>query len=124
MSNETLDQKYTTPAMLEAQRLFRNTETPSEVPEYVRLQRAVSDNRKRLRVERLARDAAQEKLSVASEIKTSNPARRWTRDDIQKLRRLAAERYDVGRIAKLLNRTPGAVTLKASKLRISLNTRS
>jgi hypothetical protein len=49
--------------------------------------------------------------------------RAWTQDDIVKLRNLAG-RYRLRNIAAELGRSPGATAVQASKLGISLNTKS
>lgn len=46
--------------------------------------------------------------------------RTWTRDDLRLLKSMAKDKKGVARIAKALKRTPGATTVKAAKLGISL----
>ena len=49
--------------------------------------------------------------------------RPWSEDEIAKLRSMAG-RFPCRKIATELGRSPGAVTVEASKLKISLSTRS
>jgi hypothetical protein len=49
--------------------------------------------------------------------------RDWTKDDVRQLRTMANAKAGVRKIAKSLKRTPGATTVKAAKLGISLATR-
>lgn len=46
--------------------------------------------------------------------------RDWTTDDVRKLKSLAKQKTGVAKIAKELNRTPGATTAKAHMLGVSL----
>jgi hypothetical protein len=45
----------------------------------------------------------------------------WTKDDMRTLRSMAKAKLGVKKIAKALKRTPGATTVKAAKLGISLS---
>jgi len=55
--------------------------------------------------------------------KTKKTVRReWTKNDVRQLKLLAKQRAGVKKIAKALKRTPGATTVMASKLRVSLST--
>ncbi len=49
--------------------------------------------------------------------------REWTKEDVRQLRTMAKAKSGVKKIAKSLKRTPGATTVKAAKLGISLSTR-
>ncbi|MBN9008234.1 MAG: hypothetical protein J0H40_22840 [Rhizobiales bacterium] len=49
--------------------------------------------------------------------------REWTRDDIKTLKTLAKQKAGIAKIAKALNRTPGATAAKAHMLGLSLSTR-
>jgi hypothetical protein len=55
--------------------------------------------------------------------KKKTVVRRWTKDDLRTLKSMAKAKAGVKKIAKALKRTPGATTVKAAKLRISLDTR-
>ncbi|WGD55304.1 hypothetical protein QA641_16365 [Bradyrhizobium sp. CB1650] len=58
MSNRTSDRRTSTAAEREARKVFRNADAKVAVSEYERAQQAFHANRKRLRAERLAREAA------------------------------------------------------------------
>jgi hypothetical protein len=47
--------------------------------------------------------------------------RAWTKDDLRTLKSMAKQRQGVKKIAKALKRTPGATTVKAQKLGVSLS---
>ena len=47
--------------------------------------------------------------------------RAWTKDDVRTLRSMAKQKQGVRKIAKALKRTPGATTVKAQKLGVSLS---
>jgi len=47
--------------------------------------------------------------------------RAWTKDDLRMLKSMAKEKQGVSKIAKKLRRSPGATTVKAAKLGISLS---
>jgi hypothetical protein len=49
--------------------------------------------------------------------------REWTKEDVRQLKTMAKAKVGVKKIAKSLKRTPGATTVKAAKLGISLSTR-
>jgi hypothetical protein len=49
--------------------------------------------------------------------------REWTKSDIKQLRTMAKAKAGKAKIAKALKRTPGATTVKAAKLGISLSMR-
>ena len=49
--------------------------------------------------------------------------REWTKEDVRQLKTMAKAKAGVKKIAKSLKRTPGATTVKAAKLGISLSTR-
>jgi hypothetical protein len=54
--------------------------------------------------------------------KTRKPARRaWSKEDVKTLKAMARSKAGVRKIAKALKRTPGATTVKAAKLSISLS---
>jgi hypothetical protein len=55
--------------------------------------------------------------------KKKNTIRRWTKDELKTLRSLAKQKAGVKKIAKTLKRTPAATMVKASQLKISLDTR-
>lgn len=48
----------------------------------------------------------------------------WTKGDIRQLKSLAKQKVGVAKIAKALKRTTGATVVKASKLGVSLDSRS
>jgi hypothetical protein len=50
--------------------------------------------------------------------------RAWTKDDVRTLKTMAKERSGVAKIAKKLKRTPGATSVMAAKLGVSLSTRT
>jgi hypothetical protein len=47
--------------------------------------------------------------------------RAWTKDDVRTLKSMAKQKQGVKKIAKALKRSPGATTVKAQKLGISLS---
>jgi hypothetical protein len=47
--------------------------------------------------------------------------RAWTKDDVRTLKSMARQKQGVRKIAKALKRTPGATTVKAQKLGVSLS---
>jgi hypothetical protein len=47
--------------------------------------------------------------------------RAWTKDDVRTLKWMAKQKQGVKKIAKALKRTPGATTVKAQKLGVSLS---
>ena len=49
--------------------------------------------------------------------------RSWSKEDLKTLKTLAKQKAGVKKIAKALKRTPGATTVMASKLGVSLSTR-
>ena len=49
--------------------------------------------------------------------------RAWTASDVRELKSLAKKRVGVKRISKALKRSPGATSVKAAKLGVSLSTR-
>lgn len=49
--------------------------------------------------------------------------RAWSKDDVRTLKMLARTKSGVTKIAKALKRSPGATTVKAAKLGVSLSTR-
>jgi hypothetical protein len=56
-------------------------------------------------------------------VKTASKRREWTKDDIRQLKTLAKQKTGVTKIAKILKRTPGATTVKAHILGVSLSMR-
>jgi hypothetical protein len=50
--------------------------------------------------------------------------RAWTKDDIRTMKTMAKARSGVDRIAKALKRTPGATSVMAAKLGVSLSMRA
>ncbi len=48
--------------------------------------------------------------------------RSWSKEDLKTLKTLAKQKAGVKKIAKALKRTPGATTVMASKLGVSLST--
>jgi hypothetical protein len=50
--------------------------------------------------------------------------RAWTRDDVRTMKTMAKAKSAVAKIAKALKRTPGAITVMAAKLGVSLSTRT
>jgi hypothetical protein len=59
----------------------------------------------------------------AKSAKTVSKRREWTKDDIRQLKTLAKQKTGVTKIAKILKRTPGATTVKAHILGVSLSMR-
>jgi len=54
--------------------------------------------------------------------KAKKPARRaWSKEDVKTLKAMARSKAGVKKIAKALKRTPGATTVKAAKLGVSLS---
>ena len=49
--------------------------------------------------------------------------RAWTKDDVRTMKTMAKAKSGVAKIAKVLKRTPGATTVMAAKLGISLSVR-
>jgi hypothetical protein len=49
--------------------------------------------------------------------------RAWSKDDVRTMKTMAKAKSGVARIAKALKRTPGATTVMAAKLGVSLSTR-
>lgn len=47
--------------------------------------------------------------------------RAWTKDDVRTLKSMAKQKQGVKKIAKALKRTPGATTVKAQKIGVSLS---
>jgi hypothetical protein len=60
---------------------------------------------------------------TAKAAKTVSKRREWTKDDIRQLKTLAKQKVGVVKIAKTLKRTPGATTVKAHILGVSLSMR-
>jgi hypothetical protein len=52
-----------------------------------------------------------------------NVRREWTKDDVRQMKTMAKAKAGVRKIAKSLKRTPGATTVKAAKLGVSLSMR-
>jgi hypothetical protein len=50
-------------------------------------------------------------------------SRAWTKDDLKLLKSMAKDKQGVKKIAKALKRSPGATSVKAAKLGISLSTK-
>jgi hypothetical protein len=50
--------------------------------------------------------------------------RAWTKDDVRTMKTMAKARSGVVKIAKALKRTPGATSVMAAKLGVSLSTRA
>ena len=50
-------------------------------------------------------------------------SREWTKDDVGQMKQMAKAKAGVTKIAKALKRTPGATTVKAAKLGVSLSMR-
>jgi hypothetical protein len=50
-------------------------------------------------------------------------SRAWTKDDLKLLKSMARDKQGVKKIAKALKRSPGATSVKAAKLGISLSTK-
>ena len=48
----------------------------------------------------------------------------WTKDDVRTMKTMAKAKSGVTKIAKALKRTPGATTVMAAKLGVSLSTRA
>jgi hypothetical protein len=49
--------------------------------------------------------------------------RAWTKDDVRTMKTMAKAKSGVAKIAKALKRTPGATSVMAAKLGVSLSTR-
>jgi hypothetical protein len=63
------------------------------------------------------------KTSKTKKTKTSTKRREWTSEDVRQLKTLAKQKVGVVKIAKALKRTPGATTVKAHILGVSLSMR-
>jgi hypothetical protein len=63
------------------------------------------------------------KTSKTKKTKTSTKRREWTNEDVRQLKTLAKQKVGVVKIAKALKRTPGATTVKAHILGVSLSMR-
>jgi len=50
--------------------------------------------------------------------------RAWTKDDVRTMKTMAKAKAGVAKIARALKRTPGATTVMAAKLGVSLSTRT
>jgi hypothetical protein len=50
--------------------------------------------------------------------------RAWTKDDVRTMKKMAKAKSGVAKIAKALKPTPGATTVMAAKLGVSLSTRA
>jgi hypothetical protein len=50
--------------------------------------------------------------------------RAWSKDDVRTMKTMAKAKSGVAKIAKALKRTPGATTVMAGKLGVSLSTRA
>jgi hypothetical protein len=50
--------------------------------------------------------------------------RAWTKDDVRQMKTMAKAKSGVRKIAKALKRTPGATTVMAAKLGVSLSMRA
>ena len=48
----------------------------------------------------------------------------WTKDDVRTMKTMAKAKSGITKIAKTLKRTPGATSVMAAKLGISLSTRA
>ena len=48
----------------------------------------------------------------------------WSKDDVKTMKTMAKEKRGRDKIAKILKRTPGAVSVKAALIGISLSTRA
>jgi hypothetical protein len=55
--------------------------------------------------------------------KTATKRREWTSEDVRQLKSLAKQKAGVVKIARTLKRTPGATTVKAHILGVSLSMR-
>ena len=49
--------------------------------------------------------------------------REWTKQDVKQMKTMAKAKSGVAKIARALKRTPGATTMMASKLGVSLSMR-
>jgi hypothetical protein len=49
--------------------------------------------------------------------------RAWTKDDLRQMKTMAKAKSGVTKIAKALKRTPGATSVMAAKVGVSLSTR-
>lgn len=57
--------------------------------------------------------------------KTKKVTRRaWTKDDVRQMKAMAKAKAGATKIAKTLKRTPGATTVMAAKLGVSLSMRA
>jgi hypothetical protein len=50
--------------------------------------------------------------------------REWTKADVRQMKAMAKTKVGVGKIAKALKRTPGATSVRAAMLGVSLSTRA
>ena len=63
MSDETFDRKLITPAEREARKAFRQVDAKKAMTEHEIAEKAFSNNRERLKAERLARETAEQKAN-------------------------------------------------------------
>lgn len=61
---------------------------------------------------------------MAKKAKKKIVRREWSKDDVRQLKTMAKAKAGVTKIAKALKRTPGATSVKAVKLGISLSMRA
>ena len=50
--------------------------------------------------------------------------REWTKEDVRQLKAMAKTKAGVKKISRVLKRTPGATSVKAAKLGVSLSMRT
>ena len=70
-----------------------------------------------------AKKTSEKKTSANKATAKKTTRRAWTSSDVRELKSLAKKKAGVGRIAKALKRTAGAIAVKAHQLGVSLDTR-
>jgi len=117
--------KQLTKAERDARKAFRQVDAQKAMTEHEIAQKAFSNNRERLKAERLAREAAGPPPS-----KTKAPQGKgemtvprnflWTPEEDDELRSSILASKDIATIAKQLNRTQTAIRRRAAKLKLPL----
>ncbi len=115
--------KQITKAERDAHKAFRQVDAKKAMTEHEIAQKAFSNNRERLKAERLVREAAvataPEKQSPQGEGKMTVPRpHQWTEVEVHRLRMLAKRKVSADSIAKSLGRYVGSVKTKARELNL------
>jgi hypothetical protein len=117
--------KHLTKAARDAGKAFRQVDAQKAMTEHEIAQKAFSNNRERLKAERLAREAA-----GPPPLKTKAPKAKdemmlplnplWTPEEDDELPSSILASKDIATIAQELNRTQKAIRRRASKLKLPL----